>query len=88
MSALGAVFRAAIAVAVRPGLWVTALVQYRRLLPDRWWASSPWLPVPDPAMLEFRTTTQYGDASHELERDDLVAWLRWCKAENQRRRVV
>ena len=49
---------------------------------------SPWLPVPDPAMLEFRTTTQYGDASHELERDDLVAWLRWCKAENQRRRVV
>ena len=81
------VLRAAAAVLVRPSLWGTALVQYRRMVPERWWRQSPFLPVPDPAMLAFRTTTQYGDPDHPPERDDLVAWLRWCKAENQRRRV-
>lgn len=79
--------RAAGAVLVRPSLWATALVQFRRMVPERWWARAPWLPVPDRAMLAFRATTQYGDPDHPLERDDLVAWLRWCKAENQRRRV-
>lgn len=88
MSAPGQVLRAAATVIVRPGLWRTALVQYRRLVPDRWWATAPRLPVPDPAMLAFRATTQYGDPDHEPEADDLVAWLRWCKAENRRRRVV
>ncbi|MDW3218524.1 MAG: hypothetical protein R8F63_07895 [Acidimicrobiales bacterium] len=88
MSASGEVARAALAVAVRPGLWATALRQYVRLVPDRWWATAPRLPVPDPAMLAFRATTQYGDPAHALERDDLLAWLRWCKAENRRRRVV
>ncbi|GJM38961.1 MAG: hypothetical protein DHS20C19_23280 [Acidimicrobiales bacterium] len=88
MSAFGEVARAAAAVAVRPVLWTTALRQYGRMVPDRWWATSPRLPVPDPAMLAFRATTQYGDPVHPLERDDLLAWLRWCKAENQRRRVV
>ena len=81
------VVRGAIAVVGRPGLWGTAIVEFRRLIPDGWWRRRPFLPVPDPAMLAFRATTQYGDADHPLEIDDLVAWLRWCKAENHRRRV-
>ena len=81
------VLRAARAVAGRPALWWTALVQYRRLLPDGWWRRRPFLPVPDPAMLAFRATTQYGDPAHPLEPDDLIAWLSWCRAENRRLRV-
>jgi hypothetical protein len=87
VTSVGAVFAAAVAVVVRPRLWATGLVEFRRLLPDRWWRQPPFLPVPDPALLAFRATTQYGDPDHRLEPDDLVAWLRWCKAENQRRRI-
>lgn len=79
--------RAARAVVGRPSLWWTALVQFRRLVPDGWWRRRPFLPVPEPAMLAFRATTQYGDPAHPLEPDDLVAWLSWCKAENRRPRV-
>lgn len=84
---MGDVLRAAAAVVRRPGLWWTALVQFRRLLPDGWWRQRPFLPVPDPAMLGFRATTQYGDPDHPPETHDLVAWLVWCKAENRRRRI-
>lgn len=84
---MGDVLRAAGAVAGRPRLWITAVVQFRRLLPDGWWRRRPFLPVPDPAMLRFRLTTQYGDPEHRPEVDDLVAWLWWCKAENRRRRI-
>jgi hypothetical protein len=84
---MGEIVRAASAVAVRPRLWMTAIVEFRRLLPDGWWRQRPYLPVPDPAMLGFRATTQYGDPDHRLESHDLVAWLWWCKAENRRRRI-
>lgn len=87
MTALRQLVRAVAAVAVRPRLWATALVQYRRLIPDRWWARAPWLPLPDAAMLRFRATTQYGDPEHPPTGEDLVAWLSWCKAENRRTRV-
>ncbi len=79
--------QAASAVVRHPSLWVTAMVVYRRLLPDGWWCRRPFLPVPDPAMLGFRATTQYGSGSHPPESDDLIAWLRWCKAENRRQRI-
>ena len=81
------VVHAAVAVAKRPALWGTALVQFRRLLPDEWWRHRPFLPVPDADMLAFRATTQYGDPAHPLDADDVIAWLRWCKGENQRNRV-
>ncbi|MEM7141479.1 MAG: hypothetical protein AAF548_10650 [Actinomycetota bacterium] len=79
--------RAAGSVIVRPALWGTALVMYVRLVPDGWWRRSPRLPVPDADMLAFRATTQYGDPRHQPEPEDLVSWLRWCKAENRRARV-
>ncbi|MEQ8841271.1 MAG: hypothetical protein RIB98_09840 [Acidimicrobiales bacterium] len=79
--------RGARAVAGHPPLWGTALVEFRRMLPDDWWRRPPFLPVPDAAMLAFRATTQYGDGSRAPEPHDLVAWLRWCKAENRRDRI-
>lgn len=86
MSPLRTFLAAARAVIIRPRLWATALVMFRRFAPDRWWARRPFLPLPDPALLRFRGITQYGDPAHAPDPYDIIAWLRWCKAENQRRR--
>jgi hypothetical protein len=77
---------ATLTVIMRPRLWATAFVMARRFAPDRWWATRPFLPLPDPALLRFRGITQYGDPSHAPDPYDIVVWLRWCKAENQRQR--
>lgn len=71
---LGAAVRA---VAARPRLWPAAARQVRALVPTRWWARSPYLPVPDRAWLRFRLTTAYGDAAAPIRADDLVTWLEW-----------
>ncbi len=70
----------AAAVAVRPGLWPSALRQLRVLAPDRWWARRPFLPVPDRDWMAFRMTTAYGDPGAPLVADDVVTWLRWSKS--------
>ncbi len=87
MSSGRALVIAGAAVLRRPSLWPTALVEFCRFVPDRWWRHRPHLPLPDEAMLRFRATTQYGDPDRAPEPGDVVSWLRWCKAENQRRRV-
>jgi hypothetical protein len=66
------------AVARRPRLWPTALGQARRLARHRWWATPPFLPVPDRAWLRFRLETQYGDPAHPPVADDVVTWLAWA----------
>lgn len=71
--------RAAIAILARPSLWVTAVRQVRRTAPPGWWRRPPFLPVPSGEYLEFRLLTQYGDARHAWDRDDVVNYLRWCK---------
>jgi hypothetical protein len=62
-----------------PSLWPTALRQWTRLVPPRWWARSPRLPVPSRSYLEFRLVTQYGDISHRPEPEDVLNYLRWCR---------
>jgi len=72
--------RAAVAaVALRPQLWSTAVVQLLRLAPTGWWRHRPFLPLPDADYLRFRLQTQYGDPDHEPEPDDVVRWLEWSK---------
>lgn len=73
-------WHAALAVAVRPSLWRTALRQLRLLAVPGWWRRAPWLPVPDQAYLRFRLQTMYGDPDHDVEPADLVTYLRWCRA--------
>lgn len=68
-----------VTVAARPGLWVTALRQYRRMVPRHWWRVRPFLPVPDRDYLRFRMQTAYGDAEAMPEGADLVTYLRWCR---------
>ncbi|NND74403.1 MAG: hypothetical protein HKN44_05300 [Ilumatobacter sp.] len=63
----------------RPGLWPTALRQARRLARPGWWRRAPFLPIPPADYLEFRMVTQYGDAAHRAEVDDVVKYLRWCR---------
>jgi len=77
-------WRLAAAVAVRPRLWSTAVIEARRMVPRRWWTRAPFLPVPDRALLAFRAETQYGDPDHRLEAGDIIVWLEWCRVENGR----
>jgi len=65
IGALGGVVR-------RPDLWATALRQARRTAPPGWWKRRPFLPVPSGEYLDFRLVTQYGDAAHRPEADDVV----------------
>jgi hypothetical protein len=68
------------AVAARPWLWRTAIVQLFRLAPTGWWRRRPFLPLPDPEYLAFRLRTMYGDPGHGFEPHDLVAYLDWCRS--------
>jgi hypothetical protein len=72
--------RAAIAVAVRPCLWPTAIRQLFVLAAPGWWRRAPFLPVPDPAYLRFRVLTAYGDPSRAPEPTDVITYLHWCQA--------
>ena len=70
--------QAARALVRHPSLWGVAATQALRLAPSGWWRRSPFLPLPDPAYLQFRLETQYG-SSHEPEPADVVTYLHWCR---------
>ena len=73
--------RAVLAVLARPELWPTALRVLWRLAPRGWWRRAPYLPLPDAEYLHFRMVTAYGgDGSAPARGDDLVTYLRWCRA--------
>jgi hypothetical protein len=67
------------AVLARPWLWSTAVRQVFVLAAPGWWRRWPLVPRPDPAYLEFRLVTQYGDGHHRMEAADVVAYLHWCR---------
>jgi hypothetical protein len=72
--------RAGLVVLQHPSLWVTGLRQMWRLRRNGWWRRAPFLPLPGTAYLRFRMTTAYGDPDQPMEPDDLVTYLRWCRA--------
>lgn len=72
-----------VAIAARPHLWVIGMRQMRSLVAPGWWHRRPWLPVPDPDYLRFRLVTQYGDAGHEPDPSDVVAYLEWCRGNRE-----
>jgi hypothetical protein len=71
------------AVAARPRLWATAVVQLFALAPSGWWRRRPFIPLPDRDYYGFRLQTMYGDASHAAEPADLVTYLEWCRRYRQ-----
>ena len=80
------VLQSAKAVAARPRLWSTALVQGARFAPDRWWRRPPFLPLPTPELARFRSETMYGDSEIAPSPPDVVVWLEWCRASSRPRR--
>ncbi len=76
---LAVAVRVTAAVARQPRLWPTALVQWRRTTPSKWWRRRPFLPVPTGDYMRFRTVTQYGNADHPLVPDDVLNYLEWCR---------
>jgi hypothetical protein len=69
--------KAALAVAVRPRLWVEGLRFLGAMAEPGWWRRPPFLPIPEPGYLRWRIATAYGSAEHPVRPDDLVAVLRW-----------
>lgn len=55
------------------------LTQAFRLIPRRWWARAPFLPLPTSDYIRFRVQTQYGDQNHVVEVDDVLSYLNWLK---------
>jgi hypothetical protein len=43
----------------------------------RWWASSPFLPVPDRTYLRWRMYTAYADENAVPPLEDVVRFARW-----------
>lgn len=71
---------AALAVARRPDLWVTAARQAVALAPRGWATRPPFLPLPSRAYFAFRMETAYGgDGSTPPDPHDLVTYLSWCR---------
>jgi hypothetical protein len=82
----GVATRVVLAVAARPSVWHVAAVQAKRLAPAGWWRRAPFLPLPDAGYIRFRSITQYGDADHALDADDVLNYLRWCQRQRRGRR--
>jgi len=73
--------RVVLAVVRRPSLWTTALRQGWILARPGWWRRPPFLPVPSPEYWRFRLQTAYGgDGRGPVQSEDVVAYLRWCRA--------
>ena len=73
-------FRVVGAIAARPRLWPVAARQAVRIVPARWWARPPFLPLPDRSYLRFRSVTNYGGSGEvHAEPEDVVSYLLWCR---------
>ena len=71
------------AILATPGLWRSALRQWRRTTPPGWWHRRPFLPVPPVEYLRFRMVTQYGDAPRQVAAADVLNYLAWCKRQDR-----
>jgi hypothetical protein len=76
---LRSLLAAAPALARYPRLWPAALRAGLALIPTRWWARWPPLPLPDREWALFRWETAYGGSDRTAAPGDLVEWLEWCR---------
>ena len=66
-------------VIVRPRFWVVAIRLAWRMVPSRWWARRPFLPVPTRDYVKFRLETQYGGSSPQPNLPDVLKYLQWVR---------
>jgi hypothetical protein len=72
--------RAALAaVARRPSLWLTAVRQWRAVVPSSWWARWPPVPGPTRQYAAMRVEAMYGSGGGRLVPSELVGYLEWCR---------
>ncbi len=69
-----------VALAKRPDLWRTALRLARNHAPDRWWATKPYLPIPDASWMDFRFETAFADTEGRPEPHQFIEYLEWAKS--------
>jgi len=69
-----------LAVVFRPWLWATAIGVVFAMAPRRWWAESPYLPLPDREVIAWRTVTAYGSSDADLTAQDVVSYLTWRRS--------
>ncbi|MBT8208791.1 MAG: hypothetical protein HKN94_12010 [Acidimicrobiales bacterium] len=74
------VLGAAWALARHPGLWRTAIRLGRRHARSRWWATPPFLPLPDPGWLAFRYETAFASTTDRPTPEQFIEYLHWAKA--------
>lgn len=86
-SGAGWVLPIAGAVARRPSLWATGVRQALVLAAPGWWRRPPFLPLPSPSYLRFRSQAAYGgDGDRPPDPADVVTYLRWCRDVRRSRR--
>jgi hypothetical protein len=73
------VLACATALLRRPHLWPIAMREYVAMVPRRWWARRPFLPVPPRDYVRFRLQTQYGSGQHHIAPEDVLNYLSWCR---------
>ena len=70
-------FKVALALFLKPSLWIVSLRQIFRLAEDSWWRKYPFLPLPGRNYMRFRLLTQYGNLEESLTVRDVLTWLKW-----------
>ena len=65
------------ALVTRPDLWWTTIRLVFRLVPNQWWRRGPW---PRREYLEYRTKAVYGLALDDMDPQEFVRYVEWCKA--------
>jgi hypothetical protein len=69
----------------RPGLIPEAVRAAVALAGRGWWRRPPFLPIPDPAYLRWRTETAYGSGDAPLDPGDVVHYLEWRRRQRRAR---
>jgi len=70
----------ALALALRPDLWRTAVRVARRHAPNEWWKTRPSLPIPDSSWMNFRFETAFADVDGRPEPEQFIEYLEWAKS--------
>lgn len=72
--------RAGLALLGRPDLWWSAVRVWRDHAPRRWWATKPYLPIPDKEWLDFRYETAFAAPEGRPDPEQFIEYLEWAKS--------